>query len=344
MKRPTKWAGLLLCAVLLWALLPTAAFARGLLSTAEPVSLTLRYPCAGAPFQIYRVAEVSVYGEYTLTGDFRDYPVTLEQPDQAGWRALAATLEAYAVRDGLTPAAAGETDRDGRLTFSSLEAGMYLVTGQRHTAGGYRYTPEPFLAALPGLDEEDNWVSDVTASPKYERKHKDTNTPGDGTVKRKVLKVWEDDGDESGRPQKVTVQLLRDGKVWDTVTLSEKNGWSYEWSKLDADYTWRVAEKDVPEDYTVTVSREGVTFVITNTLAADIPDEPTPEGPPPETPGGPDGTDGTDIPEEPAPEAPGDSLPQTGVLWWPVPLMACCGVGLFLIGWAKRRSGESDEG
>ena len=44
---------------------------------------------------------------------------------------------------------------------------------------------------------------------------------------------------------------------------------------------------------------------------------------------------GEDIPEETVPKGPG--LPQTGVLWWPVPILACCGMGLFVIGWARRR-------
>ena len=126
-----KWrrmlGGLLAC-LLLAALLPTAAFARGMIDTGAPVSLTIRYPCQGITFRIYRVAEVSAYGEYTLTGDFQDDPVTLKQPDQAGWRALAATLDGYAARDERKPLTTGETDENGRLTFSGLEAGLYLVT------------------------------------------------------------------------------------------------------------------------------------------------------------------------------------------------------------------------
>ena len=87
MKRVNRWARLLLCAALLCALLPTTAAARGVIDTGRSLSLTLNYPCSGVEFRIYRVAEVSAYGEYTLTGDFRNDPVTLDQPDQAGWRA-----------------------------------------------------------------------------------------------------------------------------------------------------------------------------------------------------------------------------------------------------------------
>ena len=55
----------------------------------------------------------------------------------------------------------------------------------------------------------------------------------------------------------------------------------------------------------------------------NIPDEPPPGG---DWPGG-------DEPGEPGEP----DLPQTGVLWWPVPVLACAGLFLFLIGWGKRR-------
>ena len=314
-KRWRKVLGCLLASLLLAALLPTAAMARGVINTTEPVSLTIQYPRRGITFRLYRVAEVSAYGEYALTGDFQDDPVTLKQPDQAGWRVLAATLDGYAARDQRKPLATRETDADGQLTFSGLEAGMYLVTWQKHTTGGYTYTPVPFLVSLPGLDGEDNWVYDVTADPKYDRE-KVPVQPGAVIVDRKVLKVWEDDGAEDARADSITVQLRQTGKVYDTVTLSGKNRWSYAWDGLSKDDTWQVVEADVPEEYTVTVSREGITFVVTNTLTEEIPDEPVPQGP---------------------------ALPQTGVLWWPVPLLACAGMALFLAGWARRRSEECDE-
>ena len=77
--------------------------------------------------------------------------------------------------------------------------------------------------SLPGLDGKDNWVYDVTADPKYGQEKEPGGNPDGGTVRRQVLKVWEDDGTEA-RPESVTVQLLRNGEVYETVTLSEENG------------------------------------------------------------------------------------------------------------------------
>lgn len=340
MKR--KWNGrvgaLLVCLAALCALLQASASARGLIDTGETASLTIRYDWEGVSFRLYRVAEVSPYGEYTLTGDFKDYPVSLEQSSQAGWRALAATLEAYAVWDSLTPLDQGTTDSRGRLTFAPLAAGLYLVTGERHSDGSYSYTPEPFLVSLPGLDGEDEWLWNVTASPKYDRDPE----PDDGTIRRKVLKVWNDGGDRSERPSEIVVQLLRDGVVWDVVRLSERNNWSCEWRDLAPGHVWLVVELEVPEGYTVTIDREGITFVITNTRTPEVPDTPPPEGP------GPDGPDEPTLPDQPGtPVTPGQPskpiLPQTGMLWWPAPLLACAGMGLVLAGWLLRRRGEKDE-
>lgn len=351
--RGRRLCACLICLVLICTLLPASAQAHGLIDPGKRASLTIEYPCKGIAFELYRVADVSAYGAYTLDGDFQAYSVSLEQPDQAGWQALATALDGYVTRDALKPLVSGATDADGRLTFSELETGLYLVTWKRHTTGGYTYTPKPFLVSLPGLNAEDDWIYDVTAVPKYDRKSSGGGG-GSDTIRRKVLKVWEDSGAPSKRPEEITVQLLRDGMVWDTVTLNEKNNWSYEWSRLSDDYSWKVTEADVPEGYTVKVSQEGITFVVTNTYTPDEPDNPDQPGNPdepdhPDTPN-PPGQPSVNHPDE-SPNPPGrpvsgepeTKLPQTGVLWWPVPLLACGGVGLFLIGWAQRRSEEHHE-
>lgn len=84
------------------------------------------------------------------------------------------------------------------------------------------------------------------------------------------------------------------------MTLSAGNGWSHTWSGLDDGCTWTVVEKEC-EGYTVRVEREGITFVMTNTYAAEIPDDPTPEAPLPAGPREADARGGSD----PAPDRSG---------------------------------------
>lgn len=81
----------------------------------------------------------------------------------------------------------------------------------------------------------------------------DPTPPPDDDTMLTVRKVWVDDG--RGRPDSVTVQLLRDGKGYDEVELSQSNNWAYTWDRLDDDYDWSVIEVDVPSDYEVTYGK-----------------------------------------------------------------------------------------
>ena len=116
---------LLLAAFLLAALLPQA-LAAGLIETDRPVTLTVRFfhdkaPVSGAPFSLYRVADVSAYGEFTLTGDFKDDPVRLDDRSSDGWRALAETLRAFVLRDSRKPLDSGVTGSTCLLTFPNRQ-------------------------------------------------------------------------------------------------------------------------------------------------------------------------------------------------------------------------------
>lgn len=295
---------------LLWALALLAAAAPGALA-AEEASLTVSYvredgPVSGAAFSLWRIGDISDSGGVRLSGDFAAYPVVLDS-DGGNWPDMARTLAAYAWADGLAPAAEGVTE-DGTLVFNGLTAGLYLAVGQVTEAGGWVYTPAPVLVCLPGLDERDQPLYDVTAVVKYEKS-------AAGPLALGALKLWEGDG---ARPQAVTVQLLRDGEVYDTVTLDSANGWRYVWDGLEPNHLWLVAEKDVPENYTVSVSAAGSWFTVTNTTHEDTPE-------PPEPPGG------------------DETLPQTGQLWWPVPPLALAGVALFAAGWFLCRGGKDEE-
>ena len=289
----------------------------------------------GVNFSLYRVADVSESGGYTLAGDFADYNVSLEGLDSSGWRALAHTLAAYAARDGLSPLSIARTSTDGHVSFSGLQTGLYLVTGARYTSGGTVYTPEPMLVSLPGNGNP--WDYSVEANCKFE-----SSTDTTGNVTRKALKVWNDDGHENDRPSYVIVQLLENGEVADTVRLSESNNWSYTWEDLDADSTWQVVERDAPYGYTVSISREGITFVITNTYDGTPSPTPNPSTQPSPRPS----TTPTPVPSSPPDNTGGNPpmIPQTGMLWWPVPLLTIAGVVLIFIGLRLRKHrGDRDE-
>ena len=320
---------LLIGAILGASLLPMTAAAYAQIDTHSDTSLTIQYPCPNADFQLYRVAEVSAHVRFTPTADFSGYRVSLEPEDQKGWRALAHTLRGYIDRDGIKPLRCGTTDANGRLRFENLAPGLYLLVGGDGKAGEAQYTAAPSLLTLPAWDASGKWNADVVATPKYTRKTipEPGDDPQDGNTKLRVIKIWKDDGN-AAHPA-IEAQLLRDGKIWDTVTLDEGNSWRHQWTGLDAKYSWQVVERDVPEGYTVTTQPDGNAFIITNTMQETPPEQeipPTTQPPDPTEP---------PILNPPDPREP--RLPQTGVLWWPVGILAFCGTTLLLLGLLMRR-------
>lgn len=320
------------CLLTFFLTLPIKTSAAEQIDVNAEVSLTIQYthenkPLTGAGFSLYRVAETSANGEYTLTGDFKDYPVSLQNPDGESLRQLAITLDGYARRDDLAPLDTGKTDASGTLVFPAgekkLKTGLYLVIGQRLEVDGYTYTAQPFLISLPGKNADGSSLNYHAAVQLKYNQYPLT----DDTVTCKVLKVWKDESHKDARPKQIEVQLLKDGDICDTVTLTQDNNWRYTWDELDKNYNWTVVEKEI-SNYKVSVTQEGSTFVITNTY--DAPDTPGALNTP-DTPGSPN------QPSTPDTTSTVSTLPQTGSLWWPVPWLLACGLLLSGIGIQKNR-------
>lgn len=336
MRKNKKLIAALFSLLLVLLLLPVQVFAAGPIDTEQKAELTIVYrdkdiPLANVDFELYRIASVAPSGELTVLEEYDEYIGVLPTHDAEQWMALAFTLEGYVRRDRHEPFDSGETDKDGILTFPTgkkpLEHGLYLVLGEQCWRRGYDYEAQPFLVMLPTIDVEKNeWVYSVECNVKFEKVPEVSGDEKDD-VTRKVLKLWEDEGHENVRPVSIEVELLCDGKVYDTVTLSAANNWRYTWRGLDEDHDWVIVEKEIPDDYFVLASKEGVTFVLTNYFEEPPPGTPPPPGepPPPDTPPPPEG---------PPPEPP---LPQTGQLWWPVPALLAAGLLLIVFGLIRRR-------
>lgn len=353
-----KWIAKLLTAAMCCSLLavPVSAYER--INTEQEASISLHYHDAerekdirGMEIRLYKVADMSDSVRFTVTEDFtdasvfRDESFTLENLDAEKWAGLADTLTAYVAlerggEEPIMPAASGVTDEEGKVSFAELEVGLYLLEGDKAVDGSYTYIPARYLLTLPALNAEtDQWEYDVLGGNKYTRRYQ-SDGGGKGNddgekISRNVLKVWEGDESEE-RPQSVTVQLLCNGAVYDTVTLNEENHWKHSWVGLDAEADWQLVEADVPEDYTVLVEQKGNTFVVTNTFEQDIFDDDIPTG---DKESG-DGEDEEEVLEE---DVPLGGLPQTGVLWWPVQALAVIGIMLFALGWADGRKKGSED-
>jgi len=141
----------------------------------------------------------------------------------------------------------------------------------------------------------------------------DSNGGGGGDnpdpyIDRFVKKVWVGDI-VNDRPTSITVQILADGEVDRTVTLNADNNWQYKWTTINDGTLWTVKEIDIPEGYTSEVTKDGTTWLITNTLDSSIPEN----DPDPDPEKDPDPTDNPGEKEEPGTVEPdlGDA-PDTG--------------------------------
>lgn len=293
------------------AVFPTKACAAGTDTGGESISLTVcaAYSgevLAGVEYRLYKVADDAENGSYTVRERFQRYPVDLNGFSENADTAY--TLSAYAERDRIVPDDTAATDRNGRLAFpssgKSIRPGLYLLTASPVSHNGETYGTAPLLLRLPYRDEAGNLQPDVTVVGKFSR-----CTEEDQFVKRRVVKLWAGDSVLT-RPKQITVQLLCNGKMYSSVNLSADNNWSYEWTALpgtsdgSTPNRWSVAE-EIVNGYTVQITSAGTAFVITNTAVnPTVTDSFTVQG----------------------------KLPQTGLLWWPVPILTGLGIVFLLLG------------
>lgn len=307
--------------VLCLCLMPLGVQAANTSEAVEPIvpenlcALTLTYgygqkTFADVPVKLYKIAEVSADMQYSLTDTFAPTGLILNQVQTAGeWEVIRSTLEAYILSHGIAPEEVLVTDPQGQAQFRELGTGMYFSVVDPVLREDGHYLFDSALIALPGLGQDGYWQYEVEVHGKAEVL---PPVDPDEKIEFRVLKLWKGDEGRTDRPQSVEAEIFRDGVSWKTVVLSEENHWAYSWSAEDDGAVWSVAEPNVPQGYTVTVTMKGSSFVLTNTRIPDQPDDP------------------------------GDS-PQTGdttnILVY-ILLMAASGTLLILLGITRKRKSE----
>lgn len=289
---------------------------------------------AGIEISLYHVGETISDEGIAWLPAYEQYQVT---SDADSIQETAPTLAAYISRDAIKPDSSAITSPSSQALFTGLDQGVYLLIGKSFSSGSKRYDPVPALVTVPQWSETNgDWITDIQVELKSEVTDIPSG-PSGNTTSVIVEKVWQ--GNDADRPTSVEVQLLKDGNPEATVTLSEQNGWEHRWTGLSCFHTWTVAERNVPNGYTVSVERDGKQFTITNEAGEEIP----PEDPiPPIDPANPDPTDPTDPSEDPAtpdapvqptPEEPAEgapTLPQTGQEWKLVIFLSAAGITLIV--------------
>lgn len=347
-----KCFGALLCVlgIMLWL---AAGLMLDVSAASANNSLTLickteEVTLVGMHWGLYRVGS-RTGGGFVLEGDFADYPVSLADMSASAISAAADTLENYAVLDRIPPMAQGETGSDGLLKFDGLDSGLYMVCGKRLHVGDTIYVPSALLIEIEDATDGSHTNFDLNAYPKFYYR-----TLSSELSNFTVKKIWENDENApQNRTVSISVEIYKDAEFWKTVVLDDSNDWSYSWAE-NSNADWRVKEKEVPDGYTVIYRSNETQFAIVNTYGGDITTTEPPTSP----------TESSSTSTEPVSSTSsvtssteavstasssstssgtGEKLPQTGQLWWPVPIMACGGVMFIAVGCRLNLRNKKDD-
>ena len=204
---------------------------------------------------------------------------------------------------------------NGEAVFTNLPRGLYLGTGPACYINGKLSTPVPFVVSLPYLVDDAQlapegveagvYYTDVTVSPKF-------NTPTGGGSHHHKDPDPKPDPDPNPDPNPDP-----DPPPDPPVDIPDEP----------------VPLVDIPDDPVPLVD-----IPDDPTPLVDIPDEPVPTTTKtPQNSNTPKKSNTTTIKDDPVPLA---RLPQTGLLWWPVPVLAVAGVALTSAGLVGRRKAE----
>ena len=324
----------------------------------------------GVNAHIYRLASVSEDGEFNVLAPFAGIGLDLKDMNSIStseqWKAIIDPATAYIKEHNVEPYASAVSDSEGYASLGTVETGLYMGVSDPVEIDGVRYVYCTVLAPVPGpviLDEHgtNNWDGtwadaeyDVIAIPKRE-----TIRLGSDPEEYTVYKQWVDTGYAKKRPKSIEVEIYCDGELFETVKLSSSNNWQYSW-KYEKGHTFTLKENVDADKYTVNISQNETSYVIVNTRKPEKPGTP----PDDEEEGG-GGDNGSFEGGNEDYEGGGDSpsvlgavreflgelpavlgarrLPQTGQLWWPVPVLALLGLIFIGLGFRseKRRKSEN---
>lgn len=303
----------IICAVLLSMLFPVLTFAAGTTEQDQTYSLTIHAACGEKNIESmeirgYLISNMDANGELTVTEKFASYKenLNIRGKNDSAWEAAAVKLEDVILKDASLKAdVSAKTDKNGMTTFKNLSRGLYLILSDSVEVNEKVYTAAPFFVMLPEQGTQTEQY-DVTVNMKLEE--------NPVRADYKVIKVWEDSCHQDQRPKSIEIVLWCDGEEYDKVTLPENGHWDHTWKELETGYKWSVTEKKQDGYKEPEITQKGYTFTVTNTCSK--------------------ATTGAQT---------SSKLPQTGQLWWPVPLLICAGLLFIIVGLIRRRRDEHEK-
>lgn len=143
------------------------------------------------------------------------------------------------------------TDSNGNIKFNDLDLGLYLIVQSKQTLNYSNI--DSFLIYTPAIINN-KWSYDIEATPKV-----DLYRLFDLSVK----KVW--NVNDNNIPKQVTIELLKNDEVIDSVILNKENNWEHTWVQIEESDAYSVREINIPIDFTATYRKENNVFIVTNT-------------------------------------------------------------------------------
>lgn len=292
-----------LCVMAVLMSLPFSVNAETAVDTEREVSLTIHglwdgIPLKGAEFAIYRISEVDAGGELSVLPAFSQFRDLL---DIRGENAQSWHAAALLLEQHILSENVSPTAR-----AASADNGSVV----------FSEIPQGLYLVLGAHHRQEGYV--YSTNPFFVQLpskdlengtwqyHAEVNAKPDRTeetISLQIIKQWRDKFHADCRPKEIHLVLYRDGKEYCEVTLPQNGKWHCTLEGLSANHTWYVEEKAV-SGYETKITREGNTFLVINSLIKSISD---------------------------------GKLPQTGLLWWPVPWLLILGTGLVLTGLIIRR-------
>ncbi|WP_029320915.1 Cna B-type domain-containing protein [Butyrivibrio sp. AE3004] len=326
----------------------------------------------GVNTRVYKLASISEKGEFTVLSPYDTLGLDIKDmysiADQDKWNNIIAEASKCIAANNIQPSYTGTSDSEGFTKLGKVEKGLYYGVSDPVKKEGIQYKYWDFLSVVPGPNNltenignsawDGTWKNaqyDVIAVPKREASRIE-----DDPEQFVVHKQWIDDGKD--RPESITINIYCDGSLYESIALSNGNNWQYSW-EYEKGHNFIVEEDLSSDKYTATVSRTDNSFTVVNTKKPEQPEQPKkpekPEKPQKhDNPKTPDKTDNP--PEEPdnsvepdenpgvlgairdfigeLPEVLGARrLPQTGQLWWPVPILVILGILLVILGFRSEK-------
>lgn len=258
----------------------------------EQSTIKLKYILSENEFKIYKIFSIT-NNDYILEKQFKDYPINFEDMHiQKNKVQIATALASYIKKDRLKETKKEKTNLNCEAIIRGLDKGIYLLLGESKIKDNYLYKPNPILLEI---NDSTNY-KEIRMDLKYQKS--DIKKP----IKLEVYKVWQDDEDK--RPKSITIELLQDHKVIDKVKLNDDNNWRKIWNDLPSNYTYSIAEVDVPEGYKVSISQEKTVIKVINTKENQKKKK---------------------------------KLTKAGQLWWPLPILLILSIAFYLEGRRTRR-------